>query len=324
MPNDCAVCYVTDLNFLLPTLVSAASLRKFVSSDKADVLIFLIDEPGRVEQLNRFLRPFHIEIVLFESRTFGEFDFEKFYKSHVSTAAVGRLFLDKALPETCKRIVYMDGDTLVIRDPSPLIEAVVPEGKFAAAEDMISFRYSNLTVRGRIKMPYLAGIGVHPPTTGYLNSGVFATSRQTWRAVAADAFKFFADNTAACQHYDQSALNATIGDRRLRLSLKWNFQTPFRYLGIEDYLSPSIYHFHSYPKPWMGPCEPWKDVYEPYQLALEPFKELALPIAKLDQATLEAYNKQNWRKKLLMRSPLVAKLALMHLGIDAYEKKVWL
>ena len=62
---------------------------------------------------------------------------------------------------------------------------------------MISFRYSKFTPRGRKKMSYLAGIGVDPPTMGYLNAGVFAVSRNTWSAIANEAFQFFANNVGS-------------------------------------------------------------------------------------------------------------------------------
>jgi lipopolysaccharide biosynthesis glycosyltransferase len=189
---------------------------------------------------------------------------------------------------------------------------------------MISFRYSKFTPRGRLKMDYLAGIGVDPRKSGYLNSGVFAVSRTTWRGIATEAFQFFVNNIAACLYHDQSALNAIIGDRRLPLSLKWNFQTPYRYLGIENHIRPHIYHFHSYPKPWMGPCEPWKDIYAEYQMAATRFSALKLPIERLDDAASESHNRINWRKRLLLGSPLAGKIALMHLGINSYEKQAWL
>jgi hypothetical protein len=32
MSTDCAICYVSDINFLLPSLVSAAGVRRFVAT----------------------------------------------------------------------------------------------------------------------------------------------------------------------------------------------------------------------------------------------------------------------------------------------------
>jgi lipopolysaccharide biosynthesis glycosyltransferase len=322
--TDCAVCYVTDMNFLFPTLLSAISLRKYVPSHKADVFAFLLDAPGRVDEFTKVSRTYGIEIVASESSYLSRFDIAKFNKTHVPTTALSKFCLGTWLPDACTRFVYIDGDTLIRRDPSLLIEAVVPEGKLAAAEDMISFRYSPFTPRGRQKMSYLAGIGVHPPSAGYLNSGVFAASRKTWRVIEAEALDYFVNNVEACEYHDQSALNAVIGDRRLRLSLKWNFQTPFRYLGIEDHIAPSIYHFHSYPKPWMGPCDPWREVYGEYESSSKTLETLRLPVRKLDPASVQEHNRLNWRKVALMKYPVISRIARTHLGIDAYEREAWL
>lgn len=324
MANDCAVCYVTDLGYLLPSLVSATSLRKFVGPDQAEVFIFLVGHDDRVAEVNKIANQFKIQVVAFDSAWISEFDIKNFASSHVTPATLGRFFLDRGLPDHIKRIVYIDGDTLIRRDPSALIKAVVPEGKFAAVEDMVSFRYNPANPRGRIKMSYLKGIGVHPPTQGYFNAGVFAASRNTWAEFAGEAFKFFIQNTKACEYHDQSALNASVGNRRLKLSLKWNFQTPFRFLGIEKYIEPRIYHFHSYPKPWMGPCQPWAEIYAEYQLAVQPFASLNLPLKKLSEQEVADINQLNWRQKLLLRSSLIAKYALLQLGIRKYQKEAWL
>jgi len=321
---DCAVCYVTDVNFLFPTLLSAISLRKYVPPHKADVFIFLVDAPERVDEMNKAAKPHGIEIVGSNTAYLDHFDVARFNRTQVSTTTLAKFSLGTWLPSACKRIVYIDGDTLIRRDPSALIEAVVPEGKLAAAEDMISFRYSKFTPRGRKKMSYLAGIGVDPPTMGYLNAGVFAVSRNTWSAIANEAFQFFANNVEACQYHDQSALNAVVGDRRLRLSLKWNFQTPFRYLGIEKSIAPRIYHFHSYPKPWMGRCEPWPEIYAEYELASKPLESLRLPVTRLDDAAVAEHNQLNWRKTVLMKYPIISTIAQQHLGIKSYERNAWL
>jgi lipopolysaccharide biosynthesis glycosyltransferase len=324
MKADCAVCYVSDLNFMLPSIISAVTLRQFIGAHKARVFIFLTGDDSRVGALNATLSPYDIEVCGLPIEQLRTFDQSKFNQSHVSHTTLGRFMLDRMLPDSIKRIVYIDGDTMIRQDPSELIDAIVPEGHLAAAEDMISLRYSKYTPRGRLKRDYVRGIGLDIERRGYMNAGIFATSRQTWRSLSQEAFAYFQDNTARCLYHDQSALNAVIGDRRLPLSLKWNFQTPYRYLGIEHYISPRIYHFHSYPKPWMGSCEPWTDLHDDYVRHCRTFAHLDLPISLLGEGELSEHNRLNWRKRLLMRSPIVARAALGHLGIKSYERKAWL
>ena len=73
------------------------------------------------------------------SSAYSNFDRDQLNRSHVPAAALGRFCLEGLLPDTHRRIVYLDGDTWIRRDPLALIEASVPEGKLAAVEDMTSF-----------------------------------------------------------------------------------------------------------------------------------------------------------------------------------------
>ena len=318
MIPECAVCYVADTNFTLPTLVSATGLRKFVPAEKAAVYVFLIDDDARVPDLSRFLAPFHIRVVSMSSSAYSNFNPDQFNPSHVSAAALGRFSLEGLLPDKHRRIVYLDGDTWMRRDPSALLEASITEGKIAAVEDMTYFRYRSPTPFGRTVREYFARLGLSR-RNGYFNSGVLAASRPTWRSIMADAHKFFAANTAACKNHDQSALNVVAHDRRVRLSLQWNFQTSFRYLGIEDRVNPSVYHFTRWPKPWMGECEPWTDIYKSYTKAIHPFAPLKLPLTQTTPDVLSNHNDWARRKYRLLKSPLLARLVSICMGVDAYE-----
>jgi lipopolysaccharide biosynthesis glycosyltransferase len=322
--TDCAVCYVSDLNFLLPTLVSAIGLRRYVAAAEAGVFIYAADlETARIMELQHFLMPYSINVIPMDGTTYKMYDPDKFNQTHVSPAALGRFFMEDALPARYKRIVYIDGDTWIRRDPSALINASVPEGRLAAAEDMVFFRNNNFTKHGKSVRDYFAGLGLDEKN-GYFNSGVLAASRNTWRQISGEAFKFFLANTTLCKYHDQSALNAIIGDRRLRLSQKWNFQTPFRYLGIENKVDAAIYHFTMFPKPWMGKSEPWKEIYEPYMGRVELFRDLKFPLKRLETSTIDNHNRAMERKFRILKVPGMTKLLQMNMGWEALEKKAWL
>jgi lipopolysaccharide biosynthesis glycosyltransferase len=323
MTTECAVCYASDINFLLPSLVSATGLRKFVPAHKADIYIFLVDEEARVEELNRFLMPYDIHVIPMDSRAYGGFDKDEFHKTHVPPVTLSRFFMDAMLPDSCRRIVYIDGDTWMRRDPSALIEAIVPDGKFAAVSDINYFRCEEMSARGKNMRAYFKGLGINPKK-GYFNAGVFATSRKTWKEIAPAAYKFFTENTAICRTHDQSALNVVVGDRRLPLSLKWNFQTRFRYLGVENQIEPCIYHFTEPTKPWLEECGPWKDVQPAYQNSMTPFSTLNLPIKIFDAGIVSGNTQMTWKKALLLKSHFFAKLVSLYYGVGAYEKNTWL
>jgi len=322
--SDCAVCYVTDINYLLPSLVSAAGVRRFVPAHRADIFVFLVEEEEqRAREFNEALAPLDIRVEALDSRSYAAVDSAESRGSYISAATLGRFILDERLPAACKRIVYLDGDTWIRRDPSALIEASVPEGRLAAVEDMISFRSNPLTPSGRSTVAYFRGLGLDR-ADGYFNAGVFAVERKTWRALAAEAVDFLKRNMARCRFYDQSALNAVTKDRRLPLSLKWNFTSPCRFTGLEDRIAPAVYHFTQYTKPWMGACKPWQELFAPYQRALAPFETLSLPIKRLDAAEVAAHNRLNLPKNVLLGAPAVARLASLPMRIRRYESSAWL
>jgi lipopolysaccharide biosynthesis glycosyltransferase len=324
MTAECAICYVSDVNFLLPSIVSAIQIRKYVPKHKASIYIFLIDNPERISDLNEHLQSYSIQVIAMSSSSYSNFDIDKFHQTGIPTSSLGRFAIEELLPERCKRIVYLDGDTWIARDPSALIDAVVPEGRFAAAEDIMSLRRSPFTSHGRFIRSYYQNIGINWEKNGYFNAGVFAVERKTWRTLSQEGFLFFKTYTEHCRFHDQSALNAVVGDRRLQLSTRWNFQTSYRFLNVEQSIQPCIYHLTQSPKPWMGAFSVWKELYPQYQNEFKAFSKLNLPVKTISDSIIQEHNRLNLSKKILLNSPLAARLMSLFLGYEKMEKKSWL
>ena len=101
-------------------------------------------------------------------------------------------------------------------------------------------------------------------------------------------------------HHDQSALNAVAtSEKRLKLSCAWNFQTPYKYLDVEEKVQPRIYHFTKQFKPWMGKVIPWNDLHQDYMNIANQYDTYDLPMKSLDQGTIDRYNKKARLKMLL-------------------------
>lgn len=325
MSAECAVCYVSDLNFLLPSLVSASGVRKFVPPHKADIYIFTVGVDGaQVEDADRFMQGSSIRVVPMDSQISNSIDRAKLSQTHTPLATFGRFFLDAMLPPSAKRIVYIDGDTWIERDPTSLIEAIVPEEFIAAAEDTISFR-QNFGFGGatRLARHYFRQLGLDPKN-GYFNAGVFAVSRNSWKTIEQEALSFFLGNLDICKHFDQSALNVVTAGRRLRLSNKWNFQTQLKFWGADRYIEPHIYHFNRNPKPWMGACDPWKEMYSRYEFAVSSFNSLGLPLRKLSPDEENHINAANHKTYSYLQWPLASKLALASMNFLNIERNSWL
>ncbi len=320
--SDRVICYVSSLDYLLPSIVSAAGVRRFVPNHKADIVILLTTEDeSRLPFINRRLGNLgiHVEgvgaVALKQINSFA-------FDGYINSTTLGRFFIADLLPIRYQKIVYIDGDTMVSQDPTALVEADVPEGRIAAAEDVISFRRSRLTPAGRRILAYHEGLGIG--AGGYFNSGILAVTRKTWRLLAEQAFAFFKQHRSLCVCLDQSALNAVTGDRRLPLSLKWNFQSPARFLGIEGLVSPTIYHFNQYIKPWMGLCKPWEHIHHLYRTESDRFTALELTLPMVSEADIQAHNRLTPVKNALLQWPALASLASRHTDVRAYERTAWI
>src|SRR5262249_51813498 len=104
---ECAVCYVADVNFLLPSLVSATALRRAVSPARPHIFLFVVDGDATLPAtLERFLAGDGIRVLRLTSRDFTGFDPGEFNKTHVPPATLGRFFMEAALPPACRRILY--------------------------------------------------------------------------------------------------------------------------------------------------------------------------------------------------------------------------
>jgi lipopolysaccharide biosynthesis glycosyltransferase len=325
MNAECVVCYVADKDFLLPSLTSAMSIRRFVSSEKAEVLIFAVGvDESDTSRANDLMATQGIRLKTIDIGVFNSIDQSRLARTYTPLATFGRLFMEEFLPATCRRIVYLDGDVWAVRDPSALIETEVPPGRFAAADDTVFLRqlvgYGATAKRMRA---YFARLGLSSQSA-YFNAGVFAASRQTWRTIAREAYDFFLRYTDLCTNFDQSALNAVVADRRLRLSSKWNFQTQHKIWRVDRYVEPHICHFNRYPKPWMGACDPWADMYPKYQTAIASLKALNLPLRTLSGEEVRAFNFATRKSYNYLKWPFVSSLALRLMKFKNIEQSAWL
>lgn len=303
-----AICYVTDIGFLFPSIASIKSAFPFYRAHDASVYLFVIDVAEDIAAaVAKELADCRVEVVRMDSAMFSGFDRADFNQTHVPLATLGRFFVDPLLPDSIREVIYVDGDTLINGDIGALLETIVPEGRFLAAEDISSFCRNDLTAYGDSVRAYFADIGIGD-AMGYFNAGVFKADRRTWRTIGEEAYAFFTANAARCRFHDQSALNATVRDRRLILSTKYNFQTPYLPWFVERSVAPVLYHFTQFPKPWMGQCPPWGRFHDRYQ-ALEDLRvRLALPAKKQDASEIRLRFKEHRAQLIKLYGPLLPRL----------------
>lgn len=306
MRSDLVVCYVGDLNFLLGSLISLRSLRRFTPSSEAEIYLFYLDpDPQILDRVQRAIAPFDATILPLRIEDQLDLPSKAWNKTHVPRSALGRFFVEPHLPAHVRRLLYIDGDTFFVGDPRELFRYQPPEGALAAAEDISYFARNDWGAYGAKTRAYFSTLGVDA-AKGYFNSGVLYCQRDSWKAIAADALRYFAESSEKCLYHDQSALNAVVGDRRVRLSPCWNFQTPFCYWGVRPEIAPLILHFTEFPKPWMGDIEPWIFLADEIWQATVEFAKLDLPDQRLPLADVTKYNqlKRGRAHRLARRMPV--------------------
>jgi lipopolysaccharide biosynthesis glycosyltransferase len=258
------ICYVTDAEFAIPSLISAMTARRWISETNADIYLITMGlSDGQVECLMALAEPQHIQIRVMNCDPLTGFDRCRVNKTHVPVTTLGRLFLHEVIPLKYDTMLYMDGDTLVRDDITPLVSFRPPARFICAAEDPSYFYRHDLGKTGRRVREYFSGIGLDG-SRGYFNAGVVLSRMDTWISIAREAFEFFCANVERCRFHDQSALNAVAQTRRLRLSSRWDFMTDFKYWNVEAVIEPRILHFTGFAKPWMGAFFPWSELSEYY------------------------------------------------------------
>ena len=263
--TDCAICYVTDRGFLFPTIASALSLRRFVPTDVADVLLFLTGEPtANHDALVAFLADLGIKLLLLDAGQLDAVDAAKWSQGHVSLSTLGRFLIADTVARSHRRMLYVDGDTWFDADPTSLLQYDIMAGRIGAVDDIRAFSRDDVGRFGSSSRSYFADLGMAADQR-YFNAGVLLVETATWREMAREALDFFMANTALCVRHDQSAMNAVLGRRRVALPIRLNFMTEYENLGLAKAIRPAIYHFTGSSKPWVGAMSPWTRFHPYYE-----------------------------------------------------------
>ncbi|MBC8093063.1 MAG: glycosyltransferase family 8 protein [Pseudonocardia sp.] len=184
----------------------------------------------------------------------------------VSEAVYLRLAAAEALPDE-QRALYLDVDTLVLRDLRPLLTLPLDGAPLAAVRDP-----QNPTVGMGLALPNCRRLGV-PAGREYFNSGVMLLDLHACRrdGLFDRAHEFLAVYPGEVLLWDQDALNVATEDRWVRLPRRWNTFAlsplatepefvhyaepvmPLAELLCDEYLA-AVLHY-------AGPAKPWQDHY---------------------------------------------------------------
>lgn len=202
-----------DERFSLPLGVCVTSI--FMSNTMNRVFIHILT-PGlsqetliRLEktasEYNQTLKVYQIDQSLFDKYPLSEYFPQAIYF---------RYLLPEIIPIEINKVLYLDSDTIVIKDLKPLWDFDITRYPIAAAQDANGDDIYN---RNRIEI--FDG--------KYLNSGVLLMNLDIWRKenCFSKLASYIQEFPERCEFPDQDALNVIFHKRTKWLSFRYNFQS---------------------------------------------------------------------------------------------------
>lgn len=256
MTKDIVLCF--DRFFIKPIMVLLKSIE--ISNPNENFVIHIVfSGEGEKESLKKLLQ----DVVSKEFFTFHFYEIDENLLAscpirkgdYVNISTYYRILLPTILPPTVERVLYLDGDMLVVDSMSELW-GIDLENYGAAVVPCIYYDKSEIFQR----------LGIDK-SEGYFNAGMMFINLKYWREhdVQTRTLSFIKNNPDLCVKHDQDALNYILSDQLLYLSIKFNYQRIFFERGFsfceklkEDVLNsayyPCIIHYCDFEKPWHKEC----------------------------------------------------------------------
>lgn len=195
-----------------------------------------------------------------------------------------RCLLASILPTDVQRVLYIDCDTLILSDLSPLWNAPLDDHPLAAvADEPVEIN------------PAHAQRLQYEVSDNYFNGGVILFNLDYWRKhnLEETCRDFYQKYPERIRYNDQDLLNGLFHKSRILLPARWNVQSNFyrrkkvnRYQDNQDFLQamlhPGILHYSSR-KPWqLYSTHPLGHLFFHYQ-ALTPWADKRMPRGWIDR-----------------------------------------
>ena len=227
-----------------------------------------------------------------------------------------RFWFHRVLPAEVGELVYLDGDTQVVGDLSPLVQEPGAGRVLAAPDPMVVIREAHARLGKRIDGWWDESHVPAATRARYLNAGVLKMSRQTLLEVS---HRLLASGRASTglRFQDQDWLNLECADLVAPMSVRWNFPGFFLDTAAERATDVRVVHFMSSPRPWNAPLPAWgREFYEAYEEfvgrypATRPYWNRLTPRDRVKYTLLQAYKRVDERPRYSSPAALRALAAL--------------
>jgi lipopolysaccharide biosynthesis glycosyltransferase len=241
--------------FAFYAAIGAFSIRKNLDRSQKLVLYFVDNgiEPITKSKLDLIFKSNKIECNwIYPDKTMtNKVEFPE--GSWLDDSSLLRLLMPGMLPDYVDKLIYVDGDMLVLDDISNLLKVDMGDNIIAACQD---FRYThiNQTKSKSVYMDY--GVSGDLP---YLNAGLYVMDIKKWNDndLTNKTLKILVDRSLELSHSDQDAINIALSNNWKPLNPKWNVVTQMYFdleANHECILNPSVIHYTG-PKPGQPGCK---------------------------------------------------------------------
>ncbi len=263
-PRTVKVAYVTDRDFLRPTLVSVWSLLQHL---RGPAELHIWGDGLKAEDWANVQKVVaeNIDVTLMRKDIgSGYLDGAHGPKSYISAATMGRLLIPRLIDGY---VLYIDGDTLVTRDISGIFAIDLDQAYAGVVRDYtVSHWLAEPNAKSserNARLPEVRQLMEPASPKDYFNAGVLLLNCDVLRAQP-ELLSCIEDVAAAsaCSHGDQDHLNALFKNNVVQLDLAWNSswgrvrkhrnflaQTGTPTKGVMPG-APAILHYHGPEKPW--------------------------------------------------------------------------
>ncbi len=283
---NCAICFVTDARYMVPTLVAASQARRWSAAALAEVVVVALDlDAPLAARAEAAFAQAGVQLVHGRAAELG------------GDAVMARLFLHRLLPPEFDALLYLDADVQVVAPLDTLLASPPPPGHLRAALDPMALLVRRGGPQGAAQAARMRQGGVPAARHAhYVNAGVLHIARDGWDDLAREAFRL---HRPGGLFPDQDALNIVAAGRVLGMSLAWNFPIFLRNARLDRVIPPAVLHFMARPKPWDGAFPPWSAAHaRPYAEMRAQWPDLAATLAPMPPARRARYVLQQRAKQL--------------------------
>lgn len=268
--NIVHIVFIADKDFFPYTQVAIETLLNN-SKDPHRLTLWIIKTSKfqRTSEYSKWLRKKYGANV-----NFIEYDttkYENFYLPfHITSSAIAKFDIPDLIPETVKKVLYLDGDVFIKGDLTDLFEIELQDNFLAATRDYNKLYAKNINLSAE----------------QYFNSGVMLLNLEKMRRWKSreKAITFLNSEDNPRQTSDQDGFNEIARNKWLLLNDKWNYTLHNPDEQKTTLENAKIIHFTNYDKPWSifynGPLK------EEYQSILKKYTSLNIKNLLNDNPTL--------------------------------------